>query len=55
MLKAVIKSAVEMAYEHAQDILEHPKKIWLKDELPPILVSASPEQGSLHFDAKKIN
>ena len=34
--RSVINSAVKLAYEHAQDILEHPKKIWTKDELPPI-------------------
>ena len=34
--RSVINSAVKLAYEHAQDMLDQPKKEWSIDELPPI-------------------
>ena len=34
--RSVICSAVKLAYEHAQDMLENPNKEWNEDELPPI-------------------
>ena len=34
--RSVINSAVKLAYEHAQDMLEHPNKKWMNDELPPV-------------------
>ena len=34
--RSVINSGVKLAYEHAQDMLDHPNKKWCDDELPPI-------------------
>ena len=34
--KSVIKSAVKLAYEHAQDMLDQPDKNWTAEELPEI-------------------
>jgi DIS3-like exonuclease 2 len=34
--RSVINSAVKLAYEHAQDMLDSPNKVWAKDELPDI-------------------
>ena len=34
--RSVINSCVKLAYEHAQDMMDHPNKEWPKDELPPI-------------------
>ena len=34
--RSVICSAVKLAYEHAQDMLDNPDKDWTEDELPPI-------------------
>ena len=34
--KSVIKSAVKLAYEHAQDMLDQPDKDWTAEELPEI-------------------
>ena len=34
--RSVICSAVKLAYEHAQDMLDNPGKDWAEDELPPI-------------------
>ena len=34
--RSVINSAVKLAYEHAQDMLEHPNKNWSIEELPAI-------------------
>ena len=34
--RSVIRSAVKLAYEHAQDMLDDPQRVWSKDELPEI-------------------
>ena len=34
--RSVINSAVKLSYEHAQDMLDDPDKLWKEGELPPI-------------------
>ena len=44
--RGIIRSRVKMAYEHAQEMIEHPKKTWKANELPPISDSESVEDIS---------
>ena len=35
--RGIIRSRVQMAYEHAQDMIDNPNRVWHENELPPIL------------------
>lgn len=44
--RSIIKSRVKLAYEHAQEMIQNPKKKWEEGELPPISQGANVEDIS---------